>query len=78
MPISSEDILAIVVTEAGIEPEKLRGEATLAELDIASLDLVSIAFEIEDKFGIEIATEDLKADMTLAALVEHIRSLHPA
>ncbi len=78
MPISSEDILAIVVTEAGIAPDKLRPDATLAELDIASLDIVSIAFEIEDKFGVEIATDDLKADMTLGALVDHIRTLGPA
>lgn len=78
MPISSEDILAIVMTEAGIAPDKLRPEATLAALDIASLDLVSIAFEIEDKFGVEIATDDLQADMTLEALVHHIQTLAPA
>lgn len=78
MPVSPEDILAIVVAETGLSPEALKPDATLADLDIASLDLVSIAFEMEDRFGIEVAAEDMKPDMTVAALVEHIRSLGPA
>lgn len=78
MPISSEDILAIVIKETGLAPEQLRPEATLPELDIASLDLVSIAFEIEDRFGVEMATENLAPDMTLGALIDHIQSLAPA
>lgn len=78
MSISPDAILDIVEAETGLPREKLRPEATLAELDIASLDLVSIAFEIEDKFGVEIAPEDLKPDMTFSALIDHIRRLGPA
>lgn len=78
MPISPDEIMAIVVKETGLPPDALRPEATLAELDIASLDLVSIAFEIEDWFGIDLPTEELKPDLTLAALVERVRSLGPA
>jgi acyl carrier protein len=78
MPITPDAILAIVVAETGLPAETLRPEATLGELDIASLDLVSIAFEIEDRFGIDVPAEDLKPDMTVAALVEHIRALGTA
>lgn len=78
MSISPDAILDIVEVETGLPREKLRLDATLAELDIASLDLVSIAFEIEDKFGVELAPEELKPDMTFGALIEHIRLLGPA
>lgn len=78
MPISSEDILAIIVKESGLAPAELRPDATLGELNIASLDLVSIAFEIEDQFGLEISADDLRPEMTLGALIEHIQGLSPA
>jgi len=77
MPISPDDIIAIVVKETGLAPEMLRPEVTLGELDIASLDLVSIAFELEDQLGVELPVEDLTPDMTLGALVERVRALAP-
>lgn len=78
MSISPDAILDIFETETGLPRDKLRPEATLAELDIASLDLVSIAFEVEDKLGVEIKTDDLNADMTIGALIEQIQLLHSA
>lgn len=78
MPISHDAIVDIVVAETGLAPEKLRPDATLAELDIASLDLVSIAFEIEDRFGVEVSTDELKADMTVGALIDYLQALGPA
>lgn len=78
MSISPDAILDIFETETGLPRDKLRPEATLAELDIASLDLVSISFEVEDKLGVEIRTDDLKPDMTVGALIEQIQLLRSA
>ncbi|MBT2245015.1 acyl carrier protein [Sphingobium sp. BHU LFT2] len=76
--MSPDAILDIFETETGLPRDKFRPDATLAELDIASLDLVSIAFEVEDKLGVEIKTDDLKADMTVGALIEQIQLLRSA
>ncbi|WBQ19378.1 acyl carrier protein [Sphingobium yanoikuyae] len=78
MSISPDAIIDIFETETGLPRDKFRPDATLAELDIASLDLVSIAFEVEDKLGVEIKTDDLKADMTVGALIEQIQLLRSA
>jgi acyl carrier protein len=78
MSISPDAIIDIFETETGLPRDKFRPDATLAELDIASLDLVSIAFEVEDKLGVEIKTDDFKADMTVGALIEQIQLLRSA
>lgn len=75
MPITQEAVMEIVTVETGIAPERLRPEATLAELDISSIDVVSIAFELEERFGVELDTEGLSADLTLAQLVDRIAAL---
>ncbi len=50
----SAQILDIVASETGTNRTKLVPEARLADLDIASLDLVQTIFAIEDKFNAEI------------------------
>lgn len=77
MPITQEAVMEIVTAETGISAERLRPEAALAELDISSIDMVSIAFELEDRFGIELDTEGLSADLTLAQLLDRIAALAP-
>lgn len=77
MPITAEDIIEIIASEAGLAPDKLRPEATLSELDISSLDLASIIFTVEDKLGIEIQPEDFSRDLSVAGFVDQIRALSP-
>jgi acyl carrier protein len=75
MAISADEVLAVVASEAGIDPAKLDPSATLRALDIGSLDLASAVFEIEDKFGIEIDPAEIPSDFTLAQLVAHIQAI---
>ncbi len=49
-----QDILDIVAKETGIGKERLPPDATIASLDIASLDMVQAIFAIESRFDIEI------------------------
>lgn len=67
-----DDIVALIATETGLPADRLLPEATLATLDISSLDLVSMLFELEDRYGIEIQPEELTPDMTLLQLFERI------
>jgi acyl carrier protein len=67
-----DDIIALIAKETGLPTEQLVPEATLATLDIASLDLVSMLFELEDQYGIEIQPEELSRETTLRQLFERI------
>ena len=51
MDISEADILAVFEEETNVDSAKLQPSATLASLDIASLDLIGVSFALEDKFG---------------------------
>ena len=53
-------------------------DTLLADLDIESLDLAVIVFDIEDAFGIEIpynANEDNNEFSTVGSVVEKVREL---
>lgn len=46
--------IRIIAEKAEIEPETLKPETVLADLDIQSLELAEIIFDLEDEFDIEI------------------------
>lgn len=48
------DTLAIIADKGRVARDRLAPEARLAELDIASLDVIEIVFALEERFGIEI------------------------
>lgn len=70
--MTQEDIVALIAKETGLPADRLVPEATLATLDIASIDLVSLLFELEDRYGIEIQPEELGRQMTLRQLFDRI------
>jgi acyl carrier protein len=72
MPPSRDDIVAIIADEARIDHAKLVPDATLASLDIASLDVVSVLFVVEDRYGVEIPVEDVASAETLGQFVDRI------
>lgn len=49
-----EDVLAIMAEKGRVDRSALTPDAKLAELGIASLDVIEIVFGIEDRFGVEI------------------------
>ena len=50
----AETIIAILAAETAIDPELLRREVRIAELGIASIDLMQAIFALETHFDIEI------------------------
>jgi nodulation protein F len=53
-------------------------ETPLSELEIESLDLAVIVFDIEDTFGIEIpynANEEVEAFATVGSVVDRVQSI---
>lgn len=69
------DILAIFAKETAVDPSRLTPDATLASLDVASLDMVQAIFALETKFNIEIpvAADQGNGEFeTVGALVAHV------
>lgn len=59
-------------------PETIALDTKLSDLEIESLDLAVIVFDIEDSFGIEIpynANEEVEDFATVGSVVERVKSL---
>ncbi len=70
MALDRESVMEIIASESGIEQEKLREDAKLADLDISSIDLASAIFTIEEKLGVVIEPDDIPRDSTLGELID--------
>lgn len=61
-----DNVKKILVDELGIDEAKVTPEAELvADLNISSLDLADLVFNCEEKFGIEIADNELQGFSTV-------------
>jgi acyl carrier protein len=49
-----KDVLDIIAKQANIDRAKLTRDASMADLDIQSLDVVEIIFALEEKFDITV------------------------
>ena len=63
-----ETTIRIIADKANIEPESIKPDTALTSLDIQSLDLAEIIFELEDEFDIEI-------DMTAATAWDNLKTV---
>jgi len=63
----------IIVTELGVEKEKLRDDAAFVDdLGADSLDTVELVMAFEEEFDIEIPDEDAETLMTVGNAVEYV------
>ena len=70
-----EEIVSILARETAIDASKFAPDMKLADLDIASIDLVQAIFAIETKYDIEIPPGIEGEDPTVASLTQHIVDL---
>lgn len=63
MPDVESRIREIIAREANISPGIVQRESTLADLDIASVELVQILFLIEEEFDIYLAEGQVGVDI---------------
>jgi acyl carrier protein len=50
-----EDLIELIADEALVDRAKLTPDATFADVGLDSVGMVSVAFAIEEKYGVEIA-----------------------
>lgn len=73
-----QEVRQLIIDElsqlADLKPEEIKPEATLADLDIDSLDLVELAQIIEERYDVRLEREDFKDVTTVGAAIEAIVS----
>lgn len=72
MKITETQLLDLIAEEAITERAMLVREATLADLGISSLDVITLLFELEDRFGIVIEEGDMPPMANLGEMVDFL------
>lgn len=70
--ITADDVLDLVAEEAPVERGALDRDATLDSLGIASLDVISVLFTLEDRFGVVVEQSDVEHARTLGEFVDAV------
>ncbi len=70
--ITQDDVLDLVAEEAPVERSALTRDATLDALGVASLDVISVLFALEDRFGVVVEQSDVEGVKTLGEFVDAV------
>ncbi|MFN5745211.1 MAG: acyl carrier protein [Methylococcaceae bacterium] len=71
----AERVIAIICKSAEKPEENITLETTLEELGFDSVDAVSMTFDIEDEFGIEIADQGFIGVKNIGQIVEMLEKI---
>jgi acyl carrier protein len=72
-----ERVRAIITKKYSLEPERITPESTLESLELDSLDLIELLFDVEDEFQIRLPRDggsDLKT-ATVQDIIDTIQKL---
>jgi acyl carrier protein len=70
----AESARAVLARRLKIKPDAITLETRLEELELDSLDLVTLAGEFEELFSVQIATKDLMKIRTFGDIVQQLSS----
>jgi len=72
MGATEMDLLDIIAAEAIVERSALTRDALFADLGIQSLDVISVLFEIEDRYGVIIEEEEMPRASNLGQVLDYL------
>jgi acyl carrier protein len=75
MSARDDELIDIIAEEALMDRAKLVPTATLEDIGLDSVDLVSVVFAIEEKYGIEIAEDAFSRSDTLGDVLAKINAM---
>ena len=70
-----DELINLIADEALVDKAKLRPEATLADVGLDSVGMVSVAFAIEEKYGVEIADDALEGATNFGELLATLEAI---
>jgi len=68
-------VVAAVARQKNISPSEIQPETSLEEIGISSLDAITIVYEIEDAFDVEVPNENLESLKTVQDIVNGVAEL---
>ena len=74
--MSLEIIAAIIAKTSRCKIEDVKPESRLADLGLSSLDTLTILFELEEAFDIEIPNEVIPSIVTVNDMLEKLEDRH--
>jgi acyl carrier protein len=74
MATLDDDLVDLIVAESLIDRGNLVGDATLADLGLDSVDLISIVFAVEEKYAVEVPQDAFAETANLGAFVNTLKS----
>ena len=72
--VTDDQVLEILADEARVPVESLTRDARLDTLGVASIDVMSSLFTLEDKYGVVVEAEDLGHVQTLGELLDVVQA----
>lgn len=73
--LTEAELFDLIAKEALVDRGKLVREATLDDLGVSSMDLMTMFFELEERYGVEIEGTDLPPLGTLGELSDYLLNL---
>lgn len=74
MPTATREDVSQRLVEAlvdfGADPDEISDEATFEALDVDSLDLVELAQIVDEEYGVQITTDDMKDLRTVGQAID--------
>ena len=64
----------VLADKYDVDEDKIRPEATLADLGLDSLMVVEFLFDVEDEFDIEIPDHEVEGIHTVANLINYVNA----
>jgi acyl carrier protein len=71
---TDDELFDIIAKEALVDRAILNREAALEDLGIASLDVISVLFEVEERFNILVEESELTDCKTLGQLMDKLKA----
>ena len=75
----SETIISTVIRaiakQKHLEPNAIKNTSSLEELGITSLDAITIVFDVEEEFGVEVPADVLEDLMTVQDIIDCVSKL---
>jgi len=75
MATLDDELLDLISQEALIDRAKLTREATLSDIGLDSVDVVSVVFAVEEKYEVEIAEDAFKDTANLGQFLDIIEAV---
>jgi acyl carrier protein len=75
MATLDDDLLDVIAAESLVDRARLTREASLADIGLDSVDVISIVFAVEEKYGVEIPENAFAETTNLGGFLDILERL---